>query len=81
MEENWVVVRQHAHDRLAEARALARAEALRREFAPHNPGRYTVGIALIRLGGWVLASGVKLPIELSRALATLRAVTDRSLRA
>ena len=52
-----------------------------RELAPPHRGRYAVGIALIRLGGWLLASGAALPIELSRALATFRAGTDRSLRA
>ena len=81
MEENWYAVQQHAHDRITEARALARAHALMRELAPPHRGRYVVGIALIRLGGWLLASGAALPIELSRALATFRAGTDRSLRA
>jgi hypothetical protein len=79
MEDNWYAVRQQAHDRINEARAVARGQALLRELAPHR-GRYAVGIALIRLGSWVLARGVKLPIEFSRALATLRAGTDRSLR-
>lgn len=81
MEENWYAVQQHAHDRITEARAVARAHALMRELAPPHRGRYVVGIALIRLGGWLLASGAALPIELSRALATFRAGTDRSLRA
>jgi hypothetical protein len=81
MEDNWYAVKQLAHDRLTEARAAARAQTLMRELAPPHRGRYAVGIALIRLGGWLLANRVKLPIELSRALATLRAVTDRSLRA
>lgn len=80
MEANWYAVQQHAHDRITEARAGARVRALRRELAPPHRGRYAVGIALIRLGGWLLASGATLPIELSRALATLRAGTDRSLR-
>jgi len=81
MEENWYAVRQQAHDRITEARAAARAQTLMRELAPPHRGRRAVGIALIRLGGWVLASGVTLPLEFSRALATLRAATDRSLRA
>jgi hypothetical protein len=81
MEENWYAVQQHAHDRITEARAIGRAHALMRELAPPRRGRYVVGIALIRLGGWLLASGAALPIELSRALATFRAGTDRSLRA
>jgi hypothetical protein len=81
MEENWYAVQQHAHDRITEARAVARAQTLMRELAPPHRGRYAVGMALIRLGSWVLARGVALPIEFSRALATLRAATDRSLRA
>ena len=81
MEENWYAIQQHAHDRITEARAVARAHTLRRELAPPHRGRYVVGIALIRLGGWLLASGAALPIEVSRALATFRAGTDRSLPA
>lgn len=80
MEENWYAVQQHAHDRITEARAVAHAHALMRELAPRHRGRYAVGIALIRLGGWLLAGGAALPIEFSRALANLRAGTDRSLR-
>ena len=81
MEENWYAVQQHAHDRITEARALARAQALMRERARPHRGRYAVGIGLIRLGSWILAKGVTVPIELSRALATLRAASARSLRA
>ena len=81
MEENWYAVQQQAHDRITEARAAARAQSLMRELAPPHRGRYAVGIALIRLGGWFLASGAALPIELSRALATFRAGTDRFLPA
>ena len=80
MEANWYAVQQHAHDRLTEARAFARAHALMRELAPPHRGRYAVGIALIRLGGWLLASAAALPIELSRALAILRAGSERSIR-
>lgn len=80
MEENWYAVQQHAHDRITEARAVARAHTLMRELASPSRGRYALGIALIRLGGWLLASGAALPIELSRALAHLRAGTDHSLR-
>ena len=80
MEENWYAVQQHAHDRITEARAAARVHALMRELAPPHRGRYAVGIALIRLGGWLLASRAALPIELSHALATLRARTERSIR-
>ena len=81
MEENCYAVLQHAHDRINEARAVARIQSLVREDTPPHRGRYAVGLALIRLGGWLLASGAALPIELSRALATLRAGTDHSLRA
>ena len=77
MEENWYAVQQHAHDRIAEARAGARVHTLMRELAPPRRGRYAVGIALIRLGGWLLASRAALPIEFSRGLASLRAGTDR----
>jgi hypothetical protein len=80
MEENWYAVQQLAHDRITEARAAARVRALMRKHAPPHRGRYVVGIALIRLGGWLLASRAALPIELSRALATLRARTERSIR-
>jgi hypothetical protein len=70
MEDNWYVVKQHADDRITEARAIARAHTLRREAAPRRRGRHAVGIALIRLGGWLLAGGAHTPIELARALAT-----------
>ncbi len=79
--EDGYVYEQQARDRLTEARAAARAHALMRELAPPYRGRRAVGIALIRLGGWLLANGAALPIELSRALATLRAGTDRALLA
>ena len=78
--EDWYVYEQQARDRLTEARAVARAHALMRELAPPHRGRYAVGIALIRLGGWLLASGAALPIEFSRALAHLRAGPSHSLR-
>jgi hypothetical protein len=81
MEENWYAVQQHAHDRIAEARAAARSRALARQFARPNRGRYAVGVGLIRLGSWVLLSGMRLPTEVARTLAALRAATDRSLRA
>jgi len=81
MEENWYAVQQQAHDRITEARAIARSQALVRELARPHRGRYTVGVALIRLGTWILASGMRLPAEVARTLAALRAATDRSLRA
>ena len=80
MEENWYAVQQQAHDRITEARAIARSQALTRDAAPSHRARFALGMALIRLGGWVLGSGVTLANEFSRALATLRAVTDRALR-
>lgn len=80
MEENWYAVQQQAHDRLTEARAIARSQALMRELAPPHRGRYALGIGLMRLGSWVLASGMRLPTEVARTLAALRAATDRSLR-
>lgn len=81
MEENWYAVQQHAQDRLTEARMIARAQALMRDRTPRHWGRHAVGMALIRLGGWLLAGGVQAPIEFSRALANLRAAAARSLRA
>ena len=78
--EDWYVYEQQARDRLTEARAVARVHTLMRELAPPHRGRYAVGIALIRLGGWLLASGAALPIEFSRALAILRVGADRPLR-
>jgi hypothetical protein len=73
MEENWYALQQQARDRIAEARADALGQTLMRELTPPHRRRYAVGIALIRLGGWLLARRATLPIELSRALATLRA--------
>ena len=81
MEENWYAVQQLAHDRIAEARAVARSQALVRQLAPPHRGRYAVGMGLIRLGSWILATGVTVPLEFSRALASLRAATARSSRA
>jgi hypothetical protein len=81
MEDNWYAIQQQIHDRINEARAIARAEAVKRAVAPSHPGRYAIGMALIRLGGWVLASGAQVPLDFTRALATLRTVAHRSLRA
>lgn len=80
MEENWYAVEHEVRDRLTEARAAARSRAQVRELIPPHRGRYAVGIALIRLGSWVLASGMRLPTEVARTVAALRAATDRSLR-
>jgi len=81
MEENWYAVQQHAPDRIAEARRVARSQTLRRELTPRHRGRYAAGIALIRLGTWILARGMSLPAEVARTLAALQAATDRALRA
>lgn len=81
MEENWYALQQEVHDRITEARAAARARSLARELAPPHRARYAVGVALIRLGTWVLASGMRLPTEVAHALAAFRTATDRSLRA
>jgi hypothetical protein len=81
MEESWYEVEQRIHDRITEARMVARAQALLRDRAPRHRGRHAVGMALIRLGAWLLASGVQAPIEFSRALANLRAAAARSVRA
>lgn len=80
MEENWYALEQEVRDRLTEARAAARSRALVQDLIPPHRGRYAVGIALIRLGSWVLASGMRLPTEVARTVAALRAATDRSLR-
>lgn len=81
MEENWYALQQQAHDRIAVARAMARARTLARELAPPHPARYAIGVGLIRLGSWVLASGMRLPAEVVRSLTALRTATDRTLRA
>lgn len=81
MEDNWYAIQQQIHDRINEARAIARAEAVKRAVAPSHRGRHAIGMALIRLGGWVLASGAQVPLDFARALATLRTVADRSIRA
>lgn len=80
MEENWYAVQQHAHDRITEARAAARSMTLARRLAPPHRARYALGVALIRLGSWVLASGMRVPSEVARTLAALRTATDRALR-
>src|SRR6266446_4718610 len=60
-------IAQWAHDRIDAARTAARVHALTRELAPHR-GWYTVALGLIRLGGWVLASAIRRPIEAARSL-------------
>ncbi len=80
MEENWYALEHHIHDRIAEARETVRSQALMRELAPPSRARYAIGVGLIRLGSWVLASGMRLPTEVARTLTALRTATDRSLR-
>ena len=80
MEDNWYALEQEMRDRITEARAATKTRTLLRELTPPHRGRYAVGIALIRLGSCVLASGMRLPTEVARTLAALRAATDRSLR-
>jgi hypothetical protein len=58
MEESWYSVQQQVRDRITEARAAARGQALQRETALLHRGRYAVGLALIRLGAWILTGGV-----------------------
>lgn len=41
-------------ERLAEARAAAARSALLRDLPPRLPGRVAVGLALIRIGRWIL---------------------------
>ena len=71
MEENWYAIEQQARDRIAEARATARSATLARGLAPPSRSRYAVGVALIRLGSWVLARGMSLPAEVTRQLAAV----------
>jgi hypothetical protein len=77
MGDNWYAVEQWAHDRITEARAAARSRTLLRELTPPHRGPYALGIGLLRLGGWVLTRHGELPIELSHALANVRAAANR----
>lgn len=80
MEDNWYAIQQEIHDRIARAQACARAQALARRLATPHRSRYTVGVALIRLGSWILASGASLPAEIARPLVALRSATTHPLR-
>jgi hypothetical protein len=80
MEDNWYAVQQEIHDRIACAQAYARAQALARRPATPHRSRYAVGVALIRLGGWILASGTSLPAEIARPLVALRSATTHPMR-
>ena len=75
MEENWYAVEQQVRDRLTEARAAARIRTLTQKFAPTARRPNSVGITIIRLVSRVLARATQLPLELSRALANVRAAT------
>ena len=75
MEENWYPVEQQVRDRLSEARAAARIRALTQKLAPTARRPNSVGITIIRVTSWVLARAMRLPPELSRALAKVQAAT------
>jgi hypothetical protein len=75
MDENWYAVEQEIRDRITEARAAARIRALIQKRAP--TARRSVGITIIRLGNWILTCAGRLPLELSRVLASARAATKR----
>ena len=77
MEENWYAIEQQIRDRLTEARAGARTWTLTGGLVPAARRPHAVGITIIRLGSWVLARAMQLPLELSRALARVRATTER----
>ena len=77
MEENWYAVEQQVRDRLTEARAAARIRTLTQKLAPTARRPNSVGITIIRLANWVLARAMQLPLELSRALARVRAAMER----
>jgi len=75
MEDNWYAVEQQVRDRLSEARAAARIRALTQKLAPTARRPNSVGITIIRVTSWVLARAMRLPPELSRALAKVQAAT------
>jgi len=77
MEENWYAVEQQIRDRLNEARAAARTRTLIQKRAPTARRPNSVGITIIRLANRILACAGRLPLELSRVLASARAVTKR----
>jgi hypothetical protein len=77
MEENWYAVEQQIRDRLNEARAAARTRTLIQKRAPTARRPNSVGITIIRLANRILACAGRLPLELSRVLASARAATKR----
>ena len=76
MEEDWYL-EQQIRDRLTEARAAARIRIPTQKLAPTPRRQNSVGITIIRLSNWVLARAMQLSLELSRALANVRAATKR----
>jgi hypothetical protein len=77
MEENWYALEQQVRDRLNRARAAARTPALIHGPAPTARRPSAVGITIIRLANWILACAGRLPLELSRMLASARTATRR----
>jgi len=77
MEENMYALEQQVRDRLTEARTAARTRALVQQLAPTARRPYSVGIAFSDLASRVLARAREWPLELSRALANVRAATKR----
>lgn len=72
MEENWYAVEQQVRDRVTEARAAARLRALTEGLAPPARRPHSVGIAFIRLAGWVWGWATGLPSAPSRAVANVK---------
>ena len=78
MDDNWYALQQQMHDRITEARAAARTQAVLAALAPPHRGWYALGVGLIRLGSWVLARAAEPPQELARSIAVLRAALKSS---
>jgi hypothetical protein len=77
MDENWYAAEQEIRERISEARAAARIRTLTRELTPTARRPNSVGNTISRLEDWVLARGMQLLLEFSRALANVRAATKR----
>ena len=75
--QNWPAMEQQVRDRVTQARTAARMRALTQTFAPTTRRRDSVGITILRLANWVVARAMQLPLELSHALANVRAATTR----
>ncbi len=75
MDENWYAIEQDIRDRLTEARAAARFRTVTQKLASTKRRPNVIGITINRLANWVLARTMRLPLELSRALAKVRAAT------